>query len=377
MTVAIGRLKRLITAVVMDRAVASINVPGLSATHHMLKQKKLKLADHNIDQDLLTGFRLTIGADYYGEFVKHGVERRYGIYLTRTPGGYMVFGPLGQKQFLSSSTVTSNRVTTNLLRPESLESLQETAEFNREVPKLWELDTIGIDPKASKPDDDLTYKKYLQTVQHDNTLNAKGNLDTYDDLIQTQLQTDFIEFVYNATPVEGGTHYLPHHAVKKDSISTPLRIVFNCSAKVGSNPSLNDCLLTGPTLTTKLRDTLLDFRTQKYGIVGDISKAFLRIGLQTCDRDFTRFLWFSDPHDPNSSLVTYCLKAVLFRATCSTFLFEATLETHFKESASCYKEKLHKGFYIHNLQITTSDIKELHSTYEEANTLMAQANMPL
>ena len=66
-----------------------------------------------------------------------------------------------------------------------------------------------------------------------NTLDAKGNLDTYDDLIQKQLQADFIELVYNATPVEGGTHYLPHHAVKKDSISTPLRIVFNCSAKVG------------------------------------------------------------------------------------------------------------------------------------------------
>ena len=184
----------------------------------------------------------------------------------------MIFGPLGQKQLLSASTVTSNRVTTNLLRPKSLESLQETAEFNREVPKLWELDTIGIDPKTSKPDDDLTYKKYLQTVQHDssqywvrlpwkpdhvhlptnyrmavgqvqslrNTLDAKGNLDTYDDLIQTQLQADFIELVYNATPVEGETHYLPHHSVKKDSITTPLCIVFNCSAKVGSNLSLND-----------------------------------------------------------------------------------------------------------------------------------------
>ena len=168
-TVAIGRLKRLITAVIMDRAVASINVPGLSATHHMLKQKKLKLADHNIDRDLLTGIGLTIGADCYGEFIKHGVERIYGIYLTRNPGGYMIFGPLGQKQLLSASTVTSNRVTTILLRPESLTSLQETAEFNREVPKLWELDAIGIDPKASKPDDDLTYKKYLQTVQHDNS----------------------------------------------------------------------------------------------------------------------------------------------------------------------------------------------------------------
>ena len=128
-----------------------------------------------------------------------------------------------------------------------------------------------------------------------NTLDAKGNLDTCDDLIQTQLQADFIKLVHNATPVEGETHYLPHHAVKNDSITTPLRIVFDCSVKVGSNPSLNDCILTGPTLTTKLGDALLDFRTQKYGTVGDISKAFIRIGLQTCARYFTWFLWFSDP----------------------------------------------------------------------------------
>ena len=67
----------------------------------------------------------------------------------------------------------------------------------------------------------------------------------------------------------------------------PLCMVFNCSAKTGKNPSLNDCLLTGPSLTTKLGDALLEFRTHKYGVVADISKAFLRVGLQACDRDFT------------------------------------------------------------------------------------------
>ena len=235
----------------------------------------------------------------------------------------MIFGPLRQKQLLNAATVTSNRVTTNLLHEEHIQPPKEESELFKNVPKLWELETIGIDPKASKPEDDLTYEKYLQSVQYDNNqywvrlpwkpdhshlptnyrmasgqvqslrdnLIAKGNLDVYDELIRSQLQADFIELVPNATPTDGETHYLPHHAVKKDSVTTPIRIVFNCSAKSGTNPSLNECLLTGPTLTSKLGDSLLEFRTQKYAVVGDISKAFLRIGLQTCDRDYTRFLW--------------------------------------------------------------------------------------
>ena len=408
LTVTIGRCKRDVLAVVMDRAVASINVPGLSATHQMLKQKNLRLADHNITQDLLTGIGLTIGADYYGQFVKGGIERRYGINLTRTSGGYMIYGPLRQKQLLSAATVISNRVAANLLGQESFDP-QESVELFREVPKLWELDVIGIDPKARKPEDDLTFKRYVQSVQYDNnqywvrlpwkpahshlptnfrmaigqvqslrsSLEEKGDLDSYDELIRKQLEADFIEIVPNATLKEGETHYLPHHGVKKDSVTTPLRMVFNCSAKTGKNPSLNDCLLTGPSLTTKLGDALLEFRTHKYGVVADISKAFLRVGLQACDRDFTRFLWYSDPHDPNSPLVTYRFKAVLFGATCSPFLLEATLETHLRQSSSRFKEKLRKGLYVDNLQVTTSSTKELHSIYEDANKIMAQANMPL
>ncbi len=48
----------------------------------------------------------------------------------------------------------------------------------------------------------------------------------------------------------------------------------------------------------------LRFRTNEYAFTADISKAFLGIGLQEEDRDFTRFLWKQNPHDENSSLVT-------------------------------------------------------------------------
>ena len=407
--VTIGNCQREVFAVVMDRAVASINVPGLAATHEMLQQKNLKLADHNIDQDLLTGIGLTVGADYYGDFVKYGMVKKYGINLAHTPGGYMIFGPLKQKQLLSAANVVSHRVTANLLVQEPLEPSCDHTESLNNVTKLWDLDVIGINPKARTPEEDMTLNKYIQSVQYKDgqywvclpwkpdhphlptnfrmalgqlhslrkSLEEKSNLETYDALIRSQLEADFIEIVPNAVPKEGENHYLCHHAVKKESLTTPLRMVFNCSAKMGNNPSLNDCLLTGPTLTTKLGDSLLEFRTQKYGVIGDISKAFLRIGLQTCDRDVTRFLWYHDPHEQKSDLITYRFKSVLFGATCSPFLLEATLETHLRRSSSVYKDKIRKGFYVDNLQVVTSKVQELHSIYEEANTVMAQANMPL
>ena len=51
--------------------------------------------------------------------------------------------------------------------------------------------------------------------------------EVYDSLIQDQLSNDFIEQVHNDNAEQG--HYLPHHNVKKDSVTTPMRIVYDCS----------------------------------------------------------------------------------------------------------------------------------------------------
>ena len=401
-TLTLGNRKRQVTAIVMERAVASINVPGLSATYKKLKRKGVRLADRKIVQDLITDIELTVGADYYADYV-HGIVQKHGICLCRTSGGHMIFGPLQQKDMLAASTVSYSTVTTNFVSYAPLEDETPT------VSKLWELDVIGIDPNSSKPEDNFAYETYLNSVVYEDhqywarlpwkpdhdllptnfkmaagqlqtlrrSLESKGDLGTYDELIQSQLQASFIELVPEAQPIDGETHYLPHHAVKKDSITTPLRMVFNCSAKTNKNPSLNDCLMTGPSLTAKLGDALLKFRTNNFAYTADISKAFLRIGLQSCDRDYTRFLWFSDPQDPNSPIVTYRFKSVLFGATSSPFLLQATLETHLKNSTSPYKERLRSELYVDNLQGTTNDSQELREIYVEANTIMAEANMPL
>ena len=57
---------------------------------------------------------------------------------------------------------------------------------------------------------------------------------------------------------------MPHHAVFKKSATTPLRIVFNASSRPKEGETLNDCLMTGPSLTAKLHEILIQFRQGTY-----------------------------------------------------------------------------------------------------------------
>ena len=53
-------------------------------------------------------------------------------------------------------------------------------------------------------------------------------------------------------------HYLPHHKViRKDKETTNVRVVYDTSARVDVQPSLNDCLLIGPKFTQKIFDLLV------------------------------------------------------------------------------------------------------------------------
>ena len=153
-------------------------------------------------------------------------------------------------------------------------------------------------------------------------------LKLYDSIIKEQERRGFIKRVDIALNTSD-VHYLSHHAVKKDSQTTPIRIVYDCSCCNSVNTaSLNDCLTVGPPFINDLCAILLRFRSHPFALSTDIEKAFLHVKLHQADRDFTRFLWPREPEYVDSDLQIYRFSSVPFGTASSPFMLHATIDLH-------------------------------------------------
>ena len=90
-------------------------------------------------------------------------------------------------------------------------------------------------------------------------------------------------------------------------------------------------------------------QTAQVRLLSDIEKAFLHVHLDETDRDFTRFLWLSDPSDATSPFVTFRFKVVLFGATCSPFILNAALSYHLTQNTSAISQDILHKLYVDNL----------------------------
>ncbi|XP_050503531.1 uncharacterized protein LOC126882602 [Diabrotica virgifera virgifera] len=202
---------------------------------------------------------------------------------------------------------------------------------NASISQLWELDALGInDPAERKTREEtaLAAKQlFFESVATDSTgryeirlpwleehpalqsnyqmakkrldttlkkINKDGYLEAYAQIFKEWLDENIIEEVLEEQPNREG-HYLPHRPViKPNSASTKIRPVFDASAKEKDKPSLNQCLEKRINLIELIPAILLRFRRQEIGVISDIRKAFLQIGIHKADRDFLRFLWIDD-----------------------------------------------------------------------------------
>ena len=87
------------------------------------------------------------------------------------------------------------------------------------------------------------------------------------------------------------TFYLPMHGVEKaSSTTTKQRVVCDASAKTTSGQSLNDILLSGPSLYPRLTTILQRFRLFDIAYSADISRMLREVSLHLDDRDLHRYL---------------------------------------------------------------------------------------
>ena len=174
----------------------------------------------------------------------------------------------------------------------------------------------------------------------------------------------------------GQVHYLPHRPViRSDKLTSKVRIVYDASSKIGNSPSLNDCLLPGPSLTENLFGVLIQFRLHRYAFSADIKEAFLQIMLDVSHRDFVRFLYLrSIKH------CYYRVSRVLFGLSSSPFLLSGTLIHHAHNYASFDPEfVLHfiKSFHVDNLISGVDSLQEVESFYLKCRERLATANLSL
>ena len=106
--------------------------------------------------------------------------------------------------------------------------------------------------------------------------------------------------------------------------------------------SLNYILYTGPCLNRELYRLLLQFRLYPIAITADIEKAYLQVNIEEEYRDYLRFLWFTNLfNDEKVKVCKYRYTRVIFGATCSQYLLNATVNKH-KNNANIFMSTIYQ-----------------------------------
>lgn len=381
-------------AVVVDKLPNNLFMPGRSNFIKNILEDGIKLADSTVDSDRFSDICLLVGADQYYNFVYS--DKIGGLSIIPSKFGAMLSGPIDceinnneisvesvtmlkvgisndslseqLKQFWHIEAVDENTVDKN-----SFDNFKNCVRYeeNHFIAKLpW---------RDSHPQLPLNYMLAYRRLKS-NLISLRKKPDimrAYNNVIGSQLNSNFIEIVQDIE-TENRCHYLPHHCVLKQSETTPVRVVFDCSSRAKESlHSLNDCLFSGPPLLNELVGVFLRFRYHKYACVSDIEKAFLMVELDEEDRDVTRFLWPEDPNDPQSKLIVYRFRVVLFGATCSQALLNVSIKVLLDSCNDPIANKISNGLYVDNLLYSTNCKLELARFYERSCSIMKSGNFNL
>ena len=355
-----------------------------------------------------------IGADYYWHFLTSAVKRGESCPTAlQTKVSRVLSGPVQGGSALNSTQVNFTNI--HALRVDThnqfMDESSEDRALERKLAEFWDLEAIGISPEEKSVyerfNEDITFKegryevklpwKECHATLPDNytlcqrrlksltrRLQSEEITQEYDAVIQDQLDKGVIEKVESnktSHPGPGKTHYLPHHPViRRDKEITKLRVVYDASAKMNGNPSLNDCLYSGPSLLPSIADVLMRFRFHKVALVADIEKAFLMVSISPSDRDALRFIWLDDIHKDNPKEVVYRFCRVVFGVTSSPFLLNATIKQHLQKYANGNPElvkPLLNSFYADDMTSGESTVERGFDLFVNSRKIMAEGGFNL
>jgi hypothetical protein len=125
---------------------------------------------------------------------------------------------------------------------------------------------------------------------------------------------------------------------------------------------------------------LVKFRANRVGLVADIEKAFLMVGISNKDRDMLRFLWFKniEHHDPELVQLRFC--RLVFGLRPSPAILGATINHHLdslQENNPEMVEHLRESMYVDDLVSGAQNDERAFQIYEESKEIMSTGGFNL
>ncbi|XP_058449243.1 uncharacterized protein LOC131429209 [Malaya genurostris] len=165
--------------------------------------------------------------------------------------------------------------------------------------------------------------------------------------------------------------FLPHHAISRpDSSTTKTRIVFDGSCKSNNHLSLNDVLLTGPTVQPTLLATVLNFRMHRYAMTADIEKMYRQILVHPEDRPLQQILW---RQNESEAIKPYYLNTVTYGTSCAPFLATRTLNQLAEDDGDDFPlatPVVKRDFYVDDLLTGSDNLETLVKTGQQLIELL-------
>lgn len=221
----------------------------------------------------------------------------------------------------------------------------------------------------------LAFRRLLSLERR--LIKASSVYDEYRNFMSDYISSNHMSLITSDFRSEN-SFYIPHHCViKPDSVSTKLRVVFDASACVPGNPSLNDTLCIGPKLQKDIVVILLNFRIHNFVLTADIKQMYRQILIQPSHRDFQRILWRFSPREP---VQEYQLNTVTYGISPAPFLALRTLfqlaqdEKHSFPNAS---KVLLTDVYVDDIVTGCDDLEEAKVLQKELIALLHKGGFQL
>ena len=134
----------------------------------------------------------------------------------------------------------------------------------------------------------------------------------------------------------------------------------------------------GDNLFPNIVGMLCRFRLRRFGVTADVEKAFLQVALENSDRNFVRFLWYSDLS--SSTIVPFRFTRLVFGVRASPFLLSVVIQhqlLRFKETHPWIVSRLLNNIYVDDVLLSVDSVEQLHEVKSQSCILFRDMQMNL